>query len=787
MTTPAPAGSRCTPAPDARAPAPRTPRTQPATAHPPHTQPPHAQPPTARPPIARPPVAQRTPAPPSAPPRRAILRALALLAALALPVGPATAQQGPDTARMAADRLIVEADGTLRAEGGVEVLHRNARLRAEALVFTRGTDDTPDRLDITGPIVLQDDTGTVILGDAAQLSPDLRDGVLEGARMVLDRRLQMAATRVERRDGRTTRLERAVASSCQICTETSVPLWEIRAAAITHDAEAQTLTFDRAALRVAGRTVAVVPRLRLPDPTVTRQSGLLAPEFLGTSALGPGVRLPYFIVLDDHSDLTLAPRIHARGSATLQGTYRQALARGGFRIDAAVTRDQLRPDAWRGALEVTGDIALAPGTGLGLRLETFSDPRYRSDYGVSDDDIRTNTIFLDQVRRDRVGRLRYTQFRPFRGDFNAELPNRVLDAGFARRFTPPGLGGTAWLAVDALGAVRSASDPVGGAGRDMGRLSLRADWRRGWITAQGLEVAALGAVQADHIRVRQDERFAPRIDRFAPTAAVELRWPLVRQDAGGAHHLLEPMVQLVWSRRALQAAPDEDSLLAELDEVTLFRLRRGPGFDGAETGARANIGLGWTRIDPAGWRVQALAGRVLRARALPGGPDGPGAGPISGLGGRHSDWLAAVRVDTAGGLWLGARALVTTDGGSPRQELRAGWIGADRQVFAHYIELAPDPVQARPRRTGELGLGGQIALGRHWQARGDVRYDTARGETSNAGLGARYLNECLAVDLSLSRRFVSSTSVAAQTEIALSVELIGFGDRPGGPARRCGP
>jgi LPS-assembly protein len=48
----------------------------------------------------------------------------------------------------------------------------------------------------------------------------------------------------------------------------------------------------------------------------------------------------------------------------------------------------------------------------------------------------------------------------------------------------------------------------------------------------------------------------------------------------------------------------------------------------------------------------------------------------------------------------------------------------------------------------------------------------------------RYTNECVSVDLSLSRRFTSSTNVRPDTGIGLSVELAGFGGTSGTANRR---
>ncbi len=702
---------------------------------------------------------------------RAALAAICLGLAL---TGPAPAQ---DAAQLAADSLRIEADNRLVAEGNVEVFYRGARLRAGRVTYIRGSDGLPDRLEIAGPIALDDGERVLILAEAADLSADLRDGMMQGARMVLDRQLQMAANAIIREGGRFTRLEQAVASSCQVCAERPVPLWEIRARRIEHDAETRQITFEHAQFRVAGRTVAVIPRLRMPDPSVTRATGLLAPEIGGSGRLGYGIELPYFIALAPDRDLTLLPRVTSRGSFTFGARYRQAFVRGDIELDGAVTRDHLRPGVTRGFLRATGRFALAPDTRLDFRLQATSDRRYFDDYG-GDAGNRSSVVVIERVRRDVFDRARLTRFRTDRdGVARATQPNPVADVEMVRRFPMPVVGGTGRLGFSALALRRSASDPTDGLGRDLQSAALRIDWRRSWLTEGGLEMTALADVQADYTHIRQDADFPPRVSRVAPAVGVELRWPLERRGADGARYLLQPVAQVVLAPRDLDAVPNETSRLVEFDEATLFALLRAPGADGREAGSRANLGLTWTRYDPTGWSMTLAAGRVLRA-------DPSDLGRLTGLGGKRSDWLAAARL-SAGPLDVAARAIIDDSGSAPKQELRLAFAGERLEFAGTYAHLASDTSEDRPDRSTEVGLDGTYQLTPNWEMLADARFDLARGEAQRAGLGARFRNECLAVDLSLSRRFVSSTSVTARTEFGLRVDLIGFGDSRAGPARPC--
>ncbi len=100
--------------------------------------------------------------------------------------------------------------------------------------------------------------------------------------------------------------------------------------------------------------------------------------------------------------------------------------------------------------------------------------------------------------------------------------------------------------------------------------------------------------------------------------------------------------------------------------------------------------------------------------------------------------------------------------------------------------LQADLAENRPDRTEELVFDSSLKLSRGWSAQLSNRFDLVEDRASRVAAGLVFRNECLAVDLSLSRRFTSSTSVTPTTEFGLSVELLGFGGgSEGGAARQC--
>jgi LPS-assembly protein len=684
-----------------------------------------------------------------------------------------------DRAVLVSDDLRIEADSRLIATGRVEVLYRGTRLRAQAITFDRAA----DRLTITGPIVLTDDRGTLILAEQAELRADLTEGILTSARMVLDRQLQLAAAELRRVGGRYTQLSNTVASSCRICEGDPTPLWEIRASRIVHDEVERQLYFDNAQFRLGGVPVFWIPRLRMPDPTLDRATGFLSPSLRTTSALGAGIKVPYFIALGPSRDLTLTPYATTRNARTLEFRWRQAFVTGNIAFNGALTQDRL-VEGTRGYLFATGGFALPQEFRLAFTIETTSDPAYLLDYGITDRDRLDSRITINRTRRNEFIEGRIVYFNSLRaGDVNSELPSLAGDLTFHRRFSGGPLGGEGGFRLQTHTHRRSSdgltdSDGDGiSDGRDVARASFRIDWRRAWQTEAGVELALAAEGAADIYNITEDPAVAGRTTRLHGAVAAELRWPWIRRGPA-ATQVIEPVVQLVLAPRSLTDIPNEDSVLVEFDEGNLFALDRFPGSDAVELGARANIGVTWTRIAPDGTTVALALGRVLREQ------DRGQFGRASGLDGKASDWLVAGRWTGPDGVSLVTRTLVDDGLDITKSETRVD-VQRDRYgVAASYVWVVADPFENRADPTSEIVFDTRYGFAGGWTGKFSGSYDFAAQQGTIAGLGLEYRNECIVVDLSLARRFTSTDDVRRSTDIGLRVDLVGFGSGTAAGATR---
>ena len=667
-------------------------------------------------------------------------------------------------ASLVADNISVDPAGRVTATGNVEVFFDGTRLTAAAVSYNR----TGDELTITGPIRVTNDDGTLFLADAAELDRDLRNGVLISARMVLNEQLQIAANEIARVGERYTRLDRVVASTCEICASNPTPLWEIRAARVIHDSVERQLYFSNAQFRFAGVPLLYFPRLRLPDPSLDRATGFLTPEIRNSSNLETGIKLPYFLTFGDHADLTLTPYL-ASPTTTLEFIYRQELFEGRIDIEGAVTEDDLEGD--RGYIFANITQRLPRDFVFKGQLEYASDPGYLFTYDYSDKDRLSNQLSVTRVRNKDFFRAEITEFETFRESeipISDTLPEQFVDIYYERVIPELAFGGRTVASVSNSSLIRPSSDDV--LGRDVSRLGASIDWSRSWESGGFVTEAEMG-FRVDAYTIASDSNFDSALTRFVPRAAVELRYPLGRTTADGGREVLEPIFRIDVADTGGDSVPLEDSRVVEFDEANLFSPTRYPGVDGIEDGTRIALGATWSRTDPDGWDVDLAFGRVANLGGQLGYAEG------SGLEGDQSEWLVSGRLGIGDNLTVFSRSVFDDDINITLSETRIDWVADTFDLSSSYIFALPEPAEDRDDRLSEWSFEGNVDLSGNWSANADWRYDFAADRAARAGIGLGYQTECVDMSLSLSRRFASSTSVDPTNEIEFRVSLIGVGNR----------
>ncbi|MFK7744136.1 MAG: LPS-assembly protein LptD [Roseobacter sp.] len=698
---------------------------------------------------------------------------------LALMPGLVMAQETPEAPRAAvlvADEVFITAERELVARGNVEAFQGLVRLQANEIRYNR----TTGALVISGPIRIQDGENITVLADAADLSPDLQTGLLNGARIVVDQQLQLAAAQMQRVNDRYNQLYKTAVTSCDVCDDGRPPLWQIRAERVIHDRQEGQLYFENAQFRIRNTPIFYIPRLRLPDPTLSRATGFLIPSIRTTSELGIGLKIPYFIAIGDDRDVTITPYISSR-TRTLELRYRQAFVNGEIEINTAVSRDDERPGETRGYIFAEGSFDLPKDFKLAFDLEVTSDDAYLKDYDYSQKDRLDSEIIVSRARRDEYisgGLINYKSLRD--GEENATQPTIVADAIYEKRLFPKAMGGELRFAANAHTHIRTSDDDI--VGRDVSRVNLEAEWLNSWTVGWGVRADATIGVAADVFNVTQDSSFDQNQTQTTPFTSVALRYPMTRSAPDGSTQFLEPVAQLSWTGASQLDLPNEESTRVEFDGGNLLSLSRFPSADRRERETVAAFGVNWAYFQPNGAETWVTIGQVIRDKA------DPSFSTSSGLSGRTSDYLIASQYKSQNGWEITARTLFDNSFDFTKAEVRGQFAHKRGTLAGTYLWLTRDPSEDRASGTSEISLDGSYRIDQNWKAKADWRFDVADDRAATAGIGVSYNNECVTVDLSVKRRYTTSTSLEPSTSLGFTIGLRGFSARKGTDtyAKTCG-
>jgi LPS-assembly protein len=676
-------------------------------------------------------------------------------------------QQAPSTASelqnvvLVADAVTLTAEGLLIARGNVEALSGDIRLTAKEVIYNNETGE----IRLTGPIrITQGDQATVI-ASAAELDSELRNGIIHSARLVLADQVQLAATKLTRSDGRYNVLDKTTVSSCHVCTTGEPPLWQIRARRVVHDQLEKQLYFDHASVLVRDIPIFYFPHLRMPDPTLDRTRGFLIPEFNHSTLLGYGVKVPYFLPWGTDKDVTLTPYLSSE-TQTLEFRYRQAFQNGGLEFNGALSNDTIGTRKTRGYLFAEGLFELGRDFKLTFDLKAVTDDTYLTDYDYADYDRLNSDIKITRSSRTENTRFALYHYKTLREDeSDDEIPSLALKAETERRYLNI-WGGELRTNVEAHGHVRRSTDDV--VGRDVKRANASVQWLGDWTLGNGLRTGVTGALAFDAYSTDNDSTVSSFDSGIAPSIAAYLRYPMSKTGANGATYVIEPVAQIAWTGGDNLDIANDESTAVEFDEGNLLSLSRFPSHDRRERGLSTAVGLNLSRVSTTGWRGNLSFGQVFRQDPESNFTQS------SGLSGTSSDLLVAGQISNQVGLLFTGRAIFDTRGDLDKAAARIGWTNETLWLDASYIWLEKDLAESRASDISELTFDGSYRLNRHWTGLMDWRFDAVSGETSEAGVGLEYRNECLRVELSLSRRFSTSTNVQSSTRVGFNVALLGF-------------
>jgi LPS-assembly protein len=375
----------------------------------------------------------------------------------------------------------------------------------------------------------------------------------------------------------------------------------------------------------------------------------------------------------------------------------------------------------------------------------------------------------------------------------------------------------------------TAADPLSSLTyRDSRSIDAEANWRSTVTFSGGLRIQPFADIRADYFSINQglldrlvgsDVVTSPAESndgRFLGSIGADFSWPFVKPIGGGSL-IIEPLAQLVAANRLKfnPSIPNEDSVAFEFDETNLFSLNRFSGYDLAESGPRANLGVRASLDLPQGRSGSFLIGRTLRAYS------DIAFTPQSGLRGTSSDWITAASVTPLAGVSLYNRARFDgADWTVKREEAgvnvafgrlsasvryvyeQSGVVQVDctiqeLTVSGTGVQECPSPFGGALVPQGSSVIGAVENMDLHaayfflknWGVTFNATHDFVGFETNNryrpvwpmAQVGFTYLDECIRLDLIYTHDEYYSATIGPSNSVAIRLTLTTLGGTLGAP------
>jgi LPS-assembly protein len=262
-----------------------------------------------------------------------------------------------------------EETGIAVAEGNVELAFGTRTMRADRIRY----DSTTGEADLYGKVRYKD-ADEEFAFDRITINLDSETGVLyNGTIRISDSNYQIASRKIEKTGKSSFLIEKGMLTTCPCDPE---PDWkfEVRRARVTLDqyAVGRDITF-----RIRGIPVLWLPWGAFPVK-MTRQSGLLLPNFSSNRSRGYTLQVPYYQVINRWSDATVTLDAMSRRGYRPEAEYRFVLNPESVgAVRATMFRDRIE-DRSRGRYYGENVFRSGPFTANAI-LEMPTDPRYYFD------------------------------------------------------------------------------------------------------------------------------------------------------------------------------------------------------------------------------------------------------------------------------------------------------------------------------------------------------------------------------------------------------------------------
>ena len=693
---------------------------------------------------------------------------------------------------------------TAIAIGNVELVQGDTIVLADKITYNQNT----DVVHAIGHVSILQSTGDVAFANDAVLKQSLGQGVVEEFRARLKDNSLFAAREANKINDKVTKLSHLVYSPCSVCAakseaEATSPLWQIQATNATIDENDQRVTYRNAFMDIYGVPVMYTPFFFHPTPDSPSKSGLLQPQYLHSSYLGNVVKEPAFISFAPNTDMTLTPwYLSSETNPMLQGEFRHMFDGGQYSMRGAFINTYKRDNLGdivpgnenRGYIDAHGKMQLSDNWSSGIDVERTTDDTFLGYYGIGWQSLLTSRIYAERVE-DRsylmVESLAFQGLQP--QDTSAQSPYVLPQAEL--HFESEPLAQHSRLAFDsnmlALERDQGASDR---------RLSDTVAWKLPYVTSGGQVFEAKASVRGDAYSVTDQtisttgQTFNGTTGRVMPELDLDWRYPFINSFGESKSITIAPIVEVAMSPNLHQSSniPNEDSQVAELNDINLFSPNRFSGYDQIESGVRGTYGMRGNLQYADDKYLEWLLGQAYQQNAQSPFPLATDA--TTNL----SDYIGHVEMKYK---WidLGYSARVDKDSlAFTSNEVKASFSLTPFSINANYVDLKNEPLFGNKQEvygdtklnlnknwdwivSGRKDLGSSVTTATNTSSTiPSLNILTPSAGTVGLGTGFLFHNECLNFSLNAGKSYISQQDLKPATTYSFTLILKNFGNQDNG-------
>ncbi|MEI7668992.1 MAG: LPS assembly protein LptD [Pseudomonadota bacterium] len=685
------------------------------------------------------------------------------------------------------------------ASGHVEVVQGETILLADKLTYNQTTDE----IHAVGNVSILQPSGDVVFSDEVRLKQSLEKGVAKEFKVRLKDNSLFAAREGEKINKNVTELKNVVYSPCKICVpkageDAKAPLWQVKAQKVTIDEEEQRVRYKNAFMEVYGIPMLYTPYFSNPTPDAPSQSGLLLPQYFHSSNLGNIVKQPGFIAIAPNMDMTLTPWYLSRENPLLEGEFRHLLENGFYEIKGAITDAKNRDLAgnvisgteFRHYLDAHGRLQLNENWDSGIDVKRTSDNTFLALYGLGWQSILTSRLYAERIKdRDYavVEALAFQGLQP--QDISSQSPYIFPQTNVHLESSQ--LFANSRLEFDNNTLVLERQQ-----GNSDRRLSSSVAWKLPIVTKSGQIIETKLSVRGDAYSITNQtidnstkDLFSGNTGRVIPQAEIDWRYPFIKRFGNESSLMIAPIVEVAASPNLRNSSkiPNEDSQIAELNDVNLFSANRFSGLDALESGVRGTYGTRGNLQFADKEYINWLVGQTYQENQS-------SPFPISQDATAHfSDYIAHIGAKYK---WvdLSYNIRLKRETGSPTSnDVNVGFNLSPVTLNATYISLIDQPFFGNREEVFGNAI---LEINENWSWNLSGRKDlgsnttTSSSTSSNAaalnildpsngtvglGTGLVFHNECLMITTNLARNYISLQDVKPATTFSVDVVLKNFG------------